>query len=41
MCIQCNNGYDIYDGKCKGCGDGCTINSIPMCVFDYDGAYCS
>ncbi|CAD8083245.1 unnamed protein product [Paramecium sonneborni] len=41
LCTQCYNGYDLYDNQCKGCGDGCHIDSVSMCVFEYDTAYCS
>ncbi|CAD8131082.1 unnamed protein product [Paramecium sonneborni] len=41
LCTLCYNGYDLYDNKCKGCGDGCHIDSVSMCVYEFDTADCS
>ncbi|CAD8171348.1 unnamed protein product [Paramecium pentaurelia] len=41
QCTQCYNGYDLYDNECQGCGDGCLLDQVSMCVFEFDTAYCS
>ncbi|CAD8213993.1 unnamed protein product [Paramecium octaurelia] len=41
QCTLCYNGYDLYNNECQGCGDGCLLEQVSMCVFEFDTAYCS